>query len=335
MALRYVPYAETHDRPNVVVDGAPNAASVLSLSHWPGLAQPPGIGADLSAQMVFRHLDGPGPAAAGAEVVTCDHFDQDGLVSVFALVDPQRAVAHRSLLIDVAAAGDFATYRHRAAARASMALWTYGHAEQSPLAAELAALDDAADRDALLFTTLLPLLVELVTTPEGHRHLWAEEDERLAASERAIATGAAIIDERPDLDLVIVTVPGDGVDRSGHRFGTGAMELRPIHPMAINNASGRFRQLFVDDRCYRYVDRYETWVQYRSRRPLPRVDLRPLAEALTAVEPRRGRWHADGPGSLTPALWSEDSALDPPIVIGAIAAHLETAPPAWNPYLVP
>lgn len=49
--LRYVPYDEAAQVPNVVVDGSPNAATVLTLTHWPGIAPPAGLADDLSAQM--------------------------------------------------------------------------------------------------------------------------------------------------------------------------------------------------------------------------------------------------------------------------------------------
>ena len=39
--------------------------------------------------------------------------------------------------------------------------------------------------------------------------------------------------------------------------------------------------------------RYETWVDYRSRRLAPRVDLAPLLPALQAAERRPGTWRAD------------------------------------------
>ena len=47
-----------------------------------------------------------------------------------------------------------------------------------------------------------------------------------------------------------------------------------VHPMALNGATSYRRLLLVDDSSYTYTDRYETWVQFRTRPPLFRVDLR-------------------------------------------------------------
>ena len=94
-ALRYEPYDDTVDRANVVVDGSPNSGTVLCLSHWPGIPVPVGTEADLSAQMAFRYLDLGADHHGDAEVVTNNHLDQDGLVSAFALTQPEQALARR------------------------------------------------------------------------------------------------------------------------------------------------------------------------------------------------------------------------------------------------
>ena len=103
--------------------------------------------------------------------------------------------------------------------------------------------------------------------------------------------------------------------------------------MALNNATTCVRLLLVHGRTYRYTDRYETWVQYRSR-PLPRrIDLRPVAEELTALETRGATWAAGEPGELTPELAPDvESSLELPAVEAVVTRALQTAPPASDPY---
>lgn len=94
--------------------------------------------------------------------------------------------------------------------------------------------------------------------------------------------------------------------------------------MALHNATGCFRILLVQGRRYRYTDRYETWVQYRSRPTLARVDMGPLAAALAARD--RVRWRAGSPGQVSPTLTHEgESALSLDDVVGAVRAHLGAA----------
>lgn len=312
MTYRYLDYEQSREVPNIVVDGSPNEASVLVLSHWPGVAAPPGLARDLSAQMAFAYLDDP-PEHAAADVVTNNHFDQDGLVSIHALTEPEVSLRHRELLIDIAAAGDFATYQDRRAARASMVLSQYAVAETT------CSYSEFTDQ---LYCELLPQLMSIALDSDRYRDLWAEEDEQLSASEQAIVSGAVTIAERPDLDLAIVTIDADQPVRSGHRFGGDHFD--GLHPMAIHNATGRFRLLIVHGPRYRYVDRYETWVQYRSRPVLPRLDMRPLAELLTARETGRAEWSAGDPGGLSPQLsHTGESTIDAATVQQLVTGHLK------------
>jgi hypothetical protein len=325
---RFVGYAESEGVPNIVVDGSPNRSTVLALTHWPGQPQPPGLGADLSAEMAFAYLDRP-PDHPPATAVTNNHFDQDGLVAVFALVSPDEARRHRDLLVDVAAAGDFATYRHRAAARASMAIAAYADPGTSPIGDRLRPLD-YPDQCRVLYEATVGLLVPMATDPDRFRDLWAAEDEALTASERAVATGEVAVTEHPEVDLAVVAIAPHLGQQRGHRFGHDVFD--GVHPMALHNATACLRLLLVHGRRYRYVDRYETWVQLRSRRPRPRVDLRPLADRLTGLDDD-GPWTAAGPSQLTPTLDSGDrSSLGADTVTRLVIDHLATAPPAWDPY---
>ena len=285
--MRYCGYEASRTYPNLVVDGSPNEGTVLTLTHWPGYPAPAGLAADLSAEIAFNYLDqrcvdGESP---DAEYVTNNHFDQDGLVSIHVLVNPEESLAHRDLLIDLAAAGDFATYSDRRAARASMAFSRIAEREMD------CEYDEFTDQ---LYAESLPLVLPVLLDNDRFEDYWADEDLELTRCEEAVADGTVTIDEHPDIDLAVVTVAPHFVSTGGHRFGGERFD--GVHPMAINNAVDCFRILLVRGRRYRYIDRYETWVQYQSRRPLPRVDLRPLAEMLTAIERGPETWTATGPG---------------------------------------
>src|SRR6185436_2936891 len=132
----YAGYSASEAVPNVVIDGSPNAQTVLTLTHWPGYPQPAGYHFDLSAEMAFHFIDEP-IAHPLADVVTNNHYDQDGLVGLHALIDPEQSLLHRQLLIDIASAGDFAKTSDRGAARASMTIDAYADPERSPIAERL------------------------------------------------------------------------------------------------------------------------------------------------------------------------------------------------------
>ena len=201
--FRFAGYSASATEPNVVVDGSPNEGTVLTLTHWPGYPQPAGFQFDLSAEMAFHYLDEPIDHPP-AEVVTNNHFDQDGLVGLHALIEPELSLHHRQLLIDVAAAGDFSTYRDRRAARASMMIAAYADPDRSPLAGHLVGPYD--EQCVVLYAETLPLLVPMIVDGERFRDLWMEEDAELTASEHAIANGVVTIEE-PDIGLAVTTIP--------------------------------------------------------------------------------------------------------------------------------
>lgn len=327
--LRFAPYHLLDGAANVIVDGSATVGTVLTLSHWPHSVVPSGLEADLSAEMAYRYLS-HAYLHQPATVVSNNHFDQDGLVSVFALAQPDAALDRREFLVDVAAAGDFATFQNRDAARVSMAIAAFADPERSPLDHPS---DDYPTWCAHLYDELLPRLAELCDHPERSRRLWNEEDHTLTTSEAVIRSGAVEIEDVPSLDLAVLNVPADAPAAGGHRFG--GQWIMGLHPMAVNNATARFALLVMRGASYEFTYRYESWVQYRSRRPHPRVDLRPLADNLNEHETSEGRWVFEGVETLAPRLYlagADESSLSPVTFRQRVEAHLAAAPPAWDPY---
>lgn len=327
MALRFVPYHHLGDTPNVVVDGSPTASTRLTLSHWPGSPTPPELLDDLSAQIAFHALDTLG-ALDGIGAVSNNHFDQDGLASVHVLVAPDEALARRARIIDVASAGDFATFTDRDSMRIAMAIAAHDDPARSPLGPDTFR-GGYEDQCAALYEAMIPRFAELLDHPERFRDLWADEDAHLTESLDAIDAGVVRLEEVPELDLAVCVVPDDWAARTASRFTMSASAA--LHPAAVPNRTTCMRVLTSHGGHHRLECRYETWVMYRSRPVTPRPDLRPLAALLAHDDPEAG-WAADAPGGLTPALWSASpSALPLDRVLTVTRAYLHAAPPAWDP----
>jgi hypothetical protein len=312
---RYRAYSEVRDIPHVVVDGAAQPGTVLTLSHWPGSPTPDAVRADLSAEIAFAYLDRP-ELHADAAWVTNNHCDQDGLVSVFALVEPDAARARRDRLVDIARAGDFGSVQHRDAARAAIAI---------------ANLAGRADGDP--YVELLGRLVELADHPERYRAEWETEDAHLTATERAIADGTITITEDPVLDLAVVRVPDDWTAKAVHRFTM--TEPGAAHPYAVHNATDRLVIVTLGAGPPELRDRYETWVHLVSRRPRPRVDLTELAAELTGDDRAGGAWVFDGVQALSPALHrvgDEETTIADDDFVARVTDTLQAARATWDPY---
>lgn len=327
MALRFAPAHELDEIPHVVVDGGPIASTALTLSHWPGSPTPVELLDDLSAQIVFHALRRP-ELFDGIEVVTNNHFDQDGLAGVFGLVDPQTALTLEERLVDLARAGDFGTFEHRDSIRLAFVLAAWDDEARSPLDQALLA-GTYEERCGRLYTELVPRVPELLADVDALRPWWEHEDAHLDESLRAIDSGVVRIADRPDLDLAVVEVPDAWAERTTTRFTVGRSDA--VHPSAIANRTERLRVATVQAGRYRLECRYETWVMFRSRPVMPRPDLRPIASRLHELDPSAG-WVARAPSALTPTLSSADeSELSPDAWLSTVTASLATAPPAWDP----
>ncbi len=280
--MKFAPFHELSS-PNIVADGPAGEQTVLVLSHWPAAPTPLPLRADLSAQIVFRYLGSPNHHVA-ADAVSNNHFDEDGLVSVFSLLRPGIAEPRRPFLEAVAWAGDFQQVRSRDAARIAWTINAFADAERSPLGPGIFKRP-YAETCAALYAEGLAKLPEIVAHPDRFRPLWEADDAGFDESERAIASGGVRIDERPELDLAIV------------RGRT--------HPCSIYTRLSTHRVARIDGARYEFQYRYESWVRFISRPIPPRVDLRPLAERLNALEPG---WEYEGNDQTTPRLHRPDGS---------------------------
>lgn len=332
--MRFIPYAEARQQPNIVVDGAPLPSSVLSLSHWPNNQSPAAVRRDTSTATVFAWLDQPGPGIT-APYVTNNHFDEDGLFSVFALTQPQQALAARQLLITASLAGDFGVVRRRDAARLCFII----EALTDPASGALpAAVYAAPDRVVALYQAVLPLLPEIIDDlQQGSPRfgaLWAAQDAHLAASEVLLADGTVTIEELPDIDLAIVRIPPQLKPQPVRRYLED--EQAAVHPFAVNSATACTRLLRVQGQHHEFEYRYESWLQIVSRRVPLRVRFESLVERLNALEAGPPVWMADEPMTgIVPRLRRSDgspSTLGLDTLIAELRNAFNSAPVAWDPY---
>jgi len=332
-----VPAQLLQGRPHVIVDGAPRPGTVCTLSHWPGTPTPEPLWADLSAQIVLRALARP-DLVGDADLVSIDHYDEDGVVSLALMVLDGLAEDHGDLLVEAARVGDFGVVAERRAALVAFALGALADAERTPVEALRPGRrpGDWLEVCGVAAAEALALLPSLAAAPEDYEDLWGDEAAAFDAARHALAEGAATIEELPDSDLAVVRVHGEPSDPTLAAASWGG---RPLHPAAVHTATACLRVATIRGRHYEVRYRYESWVRLCSRRPRPRVDLSPLAARLSALEPPGATWTFDGAGAITPVLaCAPDSTLAPEqfleLVVGSLA-ELDRGPAAWDPYGTP
>jgi hypothetical protein len=328
-AVRYVPYRQVGAQPNIVVDGAPLPSTRLTLSHWPVNATPAPFKRDTSTETALAWVERNDPRRVAA-AVTNNHFDEDGLLSMFTVLEPQRALSHRELLIDASRAGDFGVFRSRPAARLCFVIEAYADPGLSPLPRGTFS-GPSARRVEALYRAMLSRLPPMLGDIGRYRRYWRPQDEHLAASEQWIADGRVIIEEEPDLDLAIVRIPEHLEPRTVRRYL--ARESAPVHPFAIHNATRCNRLVRLQGRRIEFQYRYESWLQIHSRRPALRVDLARFCRWLNTRE-RHGRWTQENPLAIAPRLHlgGEASSIEPAVFLRELRRHLAHERPIWDPH---
>jgi hypothetical protein len=168
-----VPFGANARDGSISCDGlVPEAA--LDLSHWSGNHTPERYRRDTSTESALAYADDPADDALRR--VTNNHFDTDGLLSVFALIQPEHARRHRALLIAAAEAGDFEEWPSD-----ERGLW---------LQAAVESLRRRADNDTEAYALALPALPEILDKLEQREELWRDKFDELVAAHRRATSGA-------------------------------------------------------------------------------------------------------------------------------------------------
>src|SRR5689334_15419179 len=128
--------------PKLSVDGTVDNS--IHFSHWQGNTTPAELKADTSTEIALNLVASPNRALTnGIELVTNNHFDTDGVLSVWTVLNGERALAYRDLLVSAAEAGDFSEHTSDDGVRVSIAIQGSDQAspnndDGSPLARMLA-----------------------------------------------------------------------------------------------------------------------------------------------------------------------------------------------------
>lgn len=277
--MRYVPYGpELEGVPNIIVDGRGNEATVLALSHWPRNRTPPELKADSSTEIAINYLRSPKREAyrRGADAASNNHFDVDGLMSLWAVLNPEAALQQADLLIATGECGDFDRWSGDQATKITCALYGLEMNPSSPIRKGLTGMRDYLERTAFLYHETLPLVPELLAGVDGYEQYWRDTYAKVQAGRELFERGEATVQEVPELDLAIFELPHE------------------VHDMALYERTQCTRvALVIQEQRYQVRYRYESWVEYQSRRQPPRIDLRPFAGFLMTFEGNAGDWVAD------------------------------------------
>jgi hypothetical protein len=281
----------------VAVDGlVPGAA--LSLSHWEGNATPAALKADSSTEIVLRAADTL--ARERFDVVANNHYDADGVLSVWCALTGDAAHAHHDLLVAAAEAGDFSAYSTEAGVKVSLVLQG-----SAGVACE------AGGDDARAYALALPRIDALLRSPDAFEPHWRAG---LTAIERAMesfARGRSTVDEDPARRLSVVALAADLAPGAAHPTTSDAVSTAVAH-----HAHGEWIAVGAPDADgwrWRVERAFHAWADTVVR---PRYARRAAARAVAALGAIErapvGRWRP-GRGMLGPALVFSDERGAPAV----------------------
>ncbi|MDQ3474200.1 MAG: hypothetical protein M3447_10735 [Acidobacteriota bacterium] len=282
--------------PKLSVDGTvPNS---VHFSHWEGNETPVALKADTSTEIALNLVASPQHSqfTRGIELVTNNHFDADGVLSVWTVLNGNRVLEFRELLISTAEAGDFSELTSEAGVRASIAIQGSDQAgnetqEGSPLAQFLNGGYPADDAKA--YELVLPEVEKLITNIDAYEHLWRDGWELVATAIESFEKGASVTEELPEVSTTLVTLSPD-------IFGPAGFDPKKHGVPVIAISRYAHGELFLiatpyeSGWSYRFDYPYYSWAETVVRPKIERRDLTLLLARLNQIERNsKGKWQLD------------------------------------------
>mmetsp|Transcript_33061 Transcript_33061/g.71556 ORF Transcript_33061/g.71556 Transcript_33061/m.71556 type:complete len:373 (-) Transcript_33061:2931-4049(-) len=278
--------------------------TTLELTHWNGNETPNELYDDTSTEIALnfaRKLLGGGYDNASSKssddddididnaLILNNHFDTDGVLSVWTCLNPSEALEKAEILVAGAEAGDFGEWSTDLGVKLDCAL------------CEVEAGCDSEEEAYNVALDLLPLLLDDLETNNGanHEELWKRGWDDAMAGWNSIADGRVKI-EQASAGLVHVALVKEGAGApaslSPYALHRGLKEAglggdqpnavdRVLHCRAVDGKDGRYR--------YEYNKPGYGWVsRLVKRKPVASVDNDMLIRELNAG--KGGSWSSGG-----------------------------------------
>lgn len=271
--MEFVPYHQADPSRCIVVDG--QLTDAFPLSHWRGNNIHEHLADDTSAAIVLNAIQRNIPQLQFPQV-TANHYDIDGLVGVWSLLHPQKALKHDLLLRHVALIGDFREVEpdNPLSMLALKIVLALNHLEKKQFYPPFGEKQEA-EACVNKFQTFIPLFSQLIEDVEQFRDAW-EEDWKKIMHGLNIARNATVT----------------------HHSSIRLTEIHLAEPISyyaftwLAKDADMILSVYPQQR-YELEYRYTTWVDAAKRKTFPRMHLYPLVEILNEREIAPFRWIAE------------------------------------------
>jgi hypothetical protein len=319
--------------PKLSVDGT--VSNSVHFSHWHGNETPVEVKADTSTEIALNLVASPNKneLTQGIDLVTNNHFDTDGVLSVWTVLTGARALELGDVLVAAAEAGDFSEISSEDGVRASIVIQGSDQASPnnesgSPLARLLAGKEVDDERRA--YELVLPEVERVLTRIDDYETLWRADWERIVSAVESFESGTSTVTEPADTKLSVITLAPEIFSANG---------FSPTRHTAPFTAISRYAhgEVFLiatpvsDGWIYRIDYPYYSWAETIVRPSIARRDFTPLINQLNETERNgAGRWRLDS-SEMTSAVkyvgadgMLSQSSLAPDEVTKLVSAALES-----------
>jgi hypothetical protein len=320
------------DVPKLSVDGT--VANAIHFSHWKGNQTPASVKADTSTEIALNLVAAPDreELTRGIDLVTNNHFDTDGVLSVWTVLTGERALELRDKLIAAAEAGDFSELSTKAGVRASIVIQGSDSPTDvgSPLAQQLAG--EPVNDDARAYELVLPHVERVLTHTNDYASLWCDPWNRIATALDSFAKGKSRVDEDHEAKVSLVILAPDIFSSRGFK------PTRHCAPFTAISHHARGEVFLIATPldggwAYRIDYPYYSWAETVVRPSIGRRDFSSLMERLNELETSTaGSWRLDSSELASAAKFSDQngklatSNLQPDLVSSQLRSSLLKTP---------
>ena len=315
--------AALDDVPKLSVDGTvPNS---IHFSHWEGNTTPAEVKADTSTEIAVNLVASPNRDALtqGIDLVVNNHFDTDGVLSCWTMLNGERALEFRELLVSAAEAGDFSEHSSDDGVKVSIAIQGADQAmpnniSGSPLAGMIAG--EQFDDDERAYELVLPEVEKLLSNVNAYERLWNDGWMDVARAFESFAGGEFQVNEYEAARISLISLePG----LSSPFMAISKHARGELFVIATPTPGGW---------VYRLDYPYYSWAETVRRPHVKRRDLSNVLTILNAKEENRNgwQWQVDNREMTSAAKFLDTqgrpavSRLKPDEVAGVVSASCTT-----------
>ncbi|SMG34133.1 hypothetical protein SAMN05661096_02224 [Marivirga sericea] len=279
-----IPFYDIKKYPNEVLVVDAHHPQGFDLSHWRGAAVPEQCEADTSTEIVLKAIQNQLPEL-GKTYVTNNHYDIDGFLGVWAIFNPEKALRHYDLLVEMAQIGDFREIN-------------FQYSEWRKALKLVCWLNEAE--------------AEIFYPPFGAPEI-AEKEMEACVPKYAHFLDAfnALIDlsikEIPSTEEFLLVL--NHLDKINQQETVQDIRInivqaeQPLHYYALYSKSQQadiVMSIYPGNR-YELEFKYTTWIN-TTRKHFPRISMKKLCNQLNAIEETEKKWEAEHFTDTAPIL---------------------------------